>query len=231
MSGLAGYARGGQGHGNVSKSKKARSGNIEKAKKGGADPKGAPFDADEVLETPDGGKIDRGPNPQMGKALAPPAGAEGGVTPFGHEPSETTPSESPTPEKSLAARARSGIVLKQVAPDQQPNVSSNIPGSDSQGVPAATRDELGALARRGNLDLTPQVVGAQTGLGTHGPAVRSSLARMGGQVGLAPGQFGVWAHPKDPTSAPLRTESRQVTSKPGQPGSFAEPAPPVYPTN
>lgn len=232
MSGLAGYARGGQGHGNVSKAKKAREGNLEKVKPGGeADFKETPFDAEEVLNTPEGGTLSRGPNPQANKALAPAAGAEGGVTPFGHEAGETTPGETPTPEKSLAARARRGIVLKAIAPDTQPSVSSNIPGSDAQGVPSATRDEMGALARRGNVDMTPQVVGAQTGLGTHGPAVRASLARMGGQVGLAPGQFGVWAHPKDPTSAPLRSESRQVTSKPGKPGSMPEPAKPVYPTN
>lgn len=234
MSGLAGYARGGQGSSNVSKAKKAREGNLEKVKPGGnADFGDAPLDAEEVLNTPEGGTLDRGPNPQAkaNKALAPAAGSEGGVTPFGSEPSDTTPGESPTPEKSIAAHARRGIVLKAISPDAQPNVSSNIPGSDAQGVPAATRDELGALARRGNVDMTPQVVGAQTGLGTHGPAIRSSLARMGGQVGLAPGQFGVWAHPKDPTSAPLRTESKQVTSKPGKPGSFADPAPPVYPTN
>lgn len=232
MSGKAGYARSGQGSGNVSKAKKAREGNLEKVKPGGeADFKETPFDAEEVLNTPEGGTLSRGPNPQAHKGLAPAAGAEGGVTPFGHEPTETTPGETPTPEKSLASHARGGIVLKQVAPDKQPGVSSNIPGSATQGVPDATQDEMGALARRGNVDLTPQVVGAQTGLGTHGPAVRSSLARMGGQVGLAPGQFGVWAHPKDPTSAPLRSESRQVTSKPGKPGSFADPAKPVYPTS
>lgn len=232
--GLAGYARGGQGNSNVSKAKKAREGNLEKVKPGGnADFGDAPLDAEEVLNTPEGGTLDRGPNPQAKahKDLAPAAGAEGGVTPFGHDAGETTPGESPTPEKSIATHARRGIVLKAISPDQQPSVPSNIPGSDGQGVPDATRDEMGALARRGNVDMTPQVVGVQTGLGSYGPAVRSSLARMGGQVGLAPGQFGVWAHPKDPTSAPLRTESKQVTSKAGQPGSGPEPAAPVYPTN
>jgi hypothetical protein len=187
MSGLAGYARGGQGSGNVSKAQKAR-GTVEKA--------GKPF-------------------PEA-------------ATPFGEEGEEgaTTPNEPTT--KSLAVHARAGIVLKQIAPDKQPSVPSNIPGSDSQGVPGAERDEMGALARSGNVDQAPKVVAAQTGLGSHGPAIRSSLARMGGQIGLSPGQFGAWAHPMDPTEAPLRSPSSQVTSNASKPGSGPEPAPPVY---
>ncbi len=76
------------------------------------------------------------------------------------------------------------------------------------------------------MDATPKVVAAQTGLGQQGPAIRSSLARMGGQIGLAPNQFGVWAHPMDPTDAPLRSESSQY-----QGDKAPAPAPPVYPTN
>jgi hypothetical protein len=192
--GLSNYARSGQGSSNVSKSKKARAGNIEKAYKGGK-----PF--------------------------------PGAATPFGggDGDDEGTPvEETATEMKSMGAYARAGQMVLKVAPMNQPRVASNIPGSDSQGVPAATRDEMGAFARRGNLDNKPKVVAAQTGLGTQGPAVASSLARMGGQIGLAPGQFGVWAHPKDPTTAPARSESKQVTSQAGKPGSLPKPAKPVY---
>jgi hypothetical protein len=189
--GLGKYARSGQGSANVSKSKKAREGTIEKG--------GKPF--------------------------------PGAATPFGAKDDgdndEATPAEE-TEMKSLGDYARSGNVVLKVAPMNQPRVASNIPGSDSQGVPAATRDEMGAFARRGNLDNKPKVVAAQTGLGTQGPAVASSLARMGGQIGLAPGQFGVWAHPTDPTTAPARSESSQVTSQAGKPGSLPKPAKPVY---
>jgi hypothetical protein len=187
--GLGNYARSGQGSANVSKSKKAREGTIEKG--------GKPF--------------------------------PGAATPFGaNSDDEGTPAEETATEmKSLGSYARTGMVLK-VAPMNQPRVASNIPSSDTQGVPDATRDQMGAFARRGNLDNKPKVVAAQTGLGTQGPAVRSSLARMGGQIGLAPGQFGVWAHPQDPTTAPVRSESKQVTSQAGKPGSLPTPAKPVY---
>ena len=154
----------------------------------------------------------------------------GAATPFGggDGDDEATPvEETATESKSLGSYARTGMVLK-VAPMNQPRVASNIPSSDTQGVPDATRDQMGAFARRGNLDAKPKVVAAQTGLGTQGPAVRSSLARMGGQIGLAPGQFGVWAHPQDPTTAPARSESKQVTSQAGKPGSLPTPAKPVY---
>jgi len=101
---------------------------------------------------------------------------------------------------SKSVYARSGNIQKTVTPPApQPSVSSNIPGSGPQGVPPATADKMGELARTGNANLRPTVVAAQTGLATYGPADRSSLARMGGQVRVAPGQFGAWAHPKDPT--------------------------------
>jgi len=231
MSGLAGYARGGQG-GGVSKSQKAR-GNVEKAKGGDKTPSSLPADAEEVLVTPEGAPSVAAQKARHG-SLMPPAGTPGGPTPFGDGPEETTPGESPTPEtKSLAAHARSGIVLKQVSPKldmkpDQPRVASDIPGAGPQGVPPAEADELAAFARRGNLDMKPQAVSAQTGLSSHGPAVRASLARMGGQVRLAPGQFGVWAHPMDPTEKPLRSPSSQVSRNPDKPGSMPEPATPVY---
>jgi len=125
---------------------------------------------------------------------------------------------------SKAQRAREGDVQKQYTPTGQPKVPSNIPGSGPQGVPPASRDKMGEFARTGNVQLIPRVVAAQTGLGTQGPKVVSSLARMGGQVRLAPGQFGVWAHPQDPTPK----ASDQVTSDSKKPGSLPPPAPPVY---
>jgi len=117
---------------------------------------------------------------------------------------------------SKAQRAREGDINKAVA--------SNIPGSGPQGVPPAERDKMGQYARTGNAQLTPKIVAAQTGLGTQGPKVVASLARMGGQVALAPGQFGAWAHPQDPTPK----ASDQVTSDSKKPGSLPPPAPPVY---
>lgn len=135
---------------------------------------------------------------------------------------ETTPetaSESAPESKSLADVARSGNVVmeKMVLPSTgQPSVPSNIPGAGPQGVPPAEADEMGAFARRGNADLIPTVVAAQTGLASHGPKVVSSVARMGGQVRLAPGQFRAWANPKDAAPSPG-----------GQYGTPA-PAPKVY---
>lgn len=173
MSGLAGYARGGQG-GGVSKSQKAREGTVQKA--------GKPFPG---AKTPFGG--DSGDS----------SGSEDDSSPKTPMTEEATA----TPAKSMAEHARSGNVVTEkmvVAPEAQPSVPSNIPGAGAQGVPPAEADELGAFARRGNADMIPTVVNAQTGLATHGPAVVASLARMGGQVQLAPGQFGVWAHPRDP---------------------------------
>jgi len=126
---------------------------------------------------------------------------------------------------SKAQRAREGDVQKQLpATESQPRVPSNIPGSGPQGVPPASRDKMALFARTGNAQLIPRAVAAQTGLGTQGPKIVSSLARMGGQVNLAPGQFGVWAHPQDPTPK----ASDQVTSDSKKPGSLPPPAPPVY---
>jgi hypothetical protein len=125
---------------------------------------------------------------------------------------------------SKAQRAREGDVQKQVDPTKQPRVASDIPGAGPQGVPPASRDKMGQFARTGNAQLIPRVVAAQTGLASAGPKVVSSLARMGGQVQLAPGQFGAWANPKDPSPK----ASDQVTSDPKKPGSLPPPAPPVY---
>lgn len=98
---------------------------------------------------------------------------------------------------SKSVYARSGNISKQVTPSTQPSVPSNIPGAGPQGVPPAESDKMGEFARIGNDALRPTVVSAQTGLAAYGPAVAASVARTGGQVRLAPGQFGAWANPKD----------------------------------
>ena len=130
----------------------------------------------------------------------------------------TTPCETESsPMKSLAAHARSGNVdLSKmiVKPESQGNVPSNIPGAGPQGVPPAEADEMGAFARRGNADMIPTVVNAQTGLATHGPAVVSAVARMGGQVRLAPGQFRAWAHPRENVPAPQSEQTKPATPAP-----------------
>jgi hypothetical protein len=113
---------------------------------------------------------------------------------------------------SKALRAREGDITKQFEPDKQPRVPSNIPGSGPQGVPPATADKMAEFARTGNMNLIPTIVNVQTGLATHGPAIVSSLARMGGQVRLAPGQFRVWAHPQD--AKDLTKPSDQTQSPP-----------------
>lgn len=128
---------------------------------------------------------------------------------------------------SKALHAREGTISKQFEPEKQPRVPSNIPGAGPQGVPPATVDQMGAFARSGNVALIPTIVNAQTGLATHGPALASSLARMGGQVRLAPGQFRAWAHPQDPSDTYGKV-SDQVTSQKGKPGSLPPPASPVY---
>ena len=125
---------------------------------------------------------------------------------------------------SKSQRAREGDLNKQFNPTKQPRVPSNIPGAGPQGGPPAERDEMAAFARTGNAEMIPQVVAAQTGLASHGPALVSSLARMGGQVRLSPGQFRAWANPQDPAPKP----STQVTSDAARPGSLPPPAPPVY---
>jgi|GEM_PF-3501384 len=123
---------------------------------------------------------------------------------------------------SKASRAREGDITKTVTdldkPSPQPKVPSNIPGSGVQGVPPASADKMGEFARTGNANLIPTIVNAQTGLATHGPAIVSSVARMGGQVKLAPGQFRAWAHPRDAKA--LTKPSDQTNSPP--------PAKPVY---
>ena len=112
---------------------------------------------------------------------------------------------------SKSDRARSGDVQKMVVtPVPQPAVPSNIPGAAAQGVPPAEADQMSVFARSGNAALIPTVVAAQMGLTQYGPVVVSSVARSGGQVRLAPGQFRAWANPKDPTpqasSQPLSPE-------------------------
>ncbi len=121
---------------------------------------------------------------------------------------------------SKASFAREGTVTKQLDPvTKQPRVSSNIPGSGPQGVPPAENDQMGEFARTGNVNLIPTIVNAQTGLATHGPAIVSSVARMGGQVRLAPGQFRAWAHPQD---------AKEITTKPSDQTQSPPPAKPVY---
>lgn len=142
--------------------------------------------------------------------------SKAGAPPFSSDDETTTPTgETTTPAKSLAAHARTGNVDKMVTPPSpQPSVPSNIPGAGSQGVPPAEADQMGAFARRGNADMIPTVVNAQTGLATHGPAVVSSVARMGGQVRLAPGQFRAWAHPKDAAPAASSEQTKPATPAP-----------------
>ena len=100
---------------------------------------------------------------------------------------------------SKAARARGGDIRKQYSPTPQPAVPSNIPGAGPAGVPPAVQDRMGEFARSGNPEMRPTVTAAQMGLVQYGPAAVSSIARTGGQVRLAPGQFRAWANPKDPT--------------------------------
>jgi hypothetical protein len=149
----------------------------------------------------------------------------GAATPIGSdESSDSEASETPmesssdsetTTKKSMAEHARSGnVIAKQFETVKQPSVASNIPGSGPQGVPPADADEMGAFARQGNANAIPKVVAAQVGEGTVGPAVASSLARMGGQVGLSPGQIGVWAHPKEGVPAPSSTQANNPAPAP-----------------
>lgn len=130
---------------------------------------------------------------------------------------ETSTEESTTASKSAVERARTGDISKMVVkPAPQPSVASNIPGAGPQGVPPAEADGMGAFARNGNANMIPTAVAAQTGLATLGPKVVGSVARMGGQVKLAPGQIRAWAHPTDMTP----TASDQVAP--------VAPAPKVY---
>lgn len=96
---------------------------------------------------------------------------------------------------SKAAHARGEINKMVTKPEGQPSVPSNIPGSGPAGVPPAEADKMGQFAREGNYGLIRTEVAAQRGQTAYGPPVASSVARSGGQIGVAPGQFGVWARP------------------------------------
>jgi len=96
---------------------------------------------------------------------------------------------------SKAAVARGSINKMVTKPEAQPSVPSNIPGAAAQGVPPAEADKMGALARGGNNAQASTVIAAQRGQTSYGPPVASSVARSGGQVGVAPAQFGAWARP------------------------------------
>jgi hypothetical protein len=96
---------------------------------------------------------------------------------------------------SKAAVARGTIEKMIVKPAAQPSVSSNIPGAASQGVPSADTADMGDMSRAGGNIEPSKVVAAQRGEVAYGPAVVASVARTGGQVRVAPGQFGVWAKP------------------------------------
>jgi hypothetical protein len=94
------------------------------------------------------------------------------------------------------AHVARGTINKMVTkPEGQPAVPSNIPGAASQGVPSAEADKMGDLARGGNNIQARTVIAAERGQTAYGPPVASSVARTGGQIGVAPGQFGAWARP------------------------------------
>ena len=135
---------------------------------------------------------------------------EGAAPPFGSDDEgddTTTPDEPVTKSSAAVLRARGG--------DLDVEKAGGVP--DAIGGPS-----MGAFARGGNAGQQKTAVSVQTGLGSIGPSVAAAVARGGGQVQLAPGQVGVWAHPKDPTSAPLRKPSTQYGD--GNP----PPAKPVY---
>lgn len=96
---------------------------------------------------------------------------------------------------SKAAQARGEVSKMVVKPEGQPSVPSNIPGAGSAGVPPAEADKMGQFARNGNYSLVNTVVAAERGQTAYGPPVAGSVARSGGQIGVAPGQFGAWARP------------------------------------
>ena len=101
---------------------------------------------------------------------------------------------------SKSLYARTGNVSKGgevFGTSSQPSVPSNIPNSDSQGVPDASRDQMAALARSGNEAMMSTVVSTTLGEAAYGPKVASSVARTGGQVRLAPNQARNWAAPRD----------------------------------
>ena len=96
---------------------------------------------------------------------------------------------------SKAAQARGEVSKMVVKPGDQPSVPSNIPGAGPAGVPPAEADKMGEFARQGNYGLISTVIAADRGQTAYGPPVASSVARSGGQIGVAPGQFGAWARP------------------------------------
>jgi len=96
---------------------------------------------------------------------------------------------------SKASVARGTINKMITKPESPESVPSNIPGSAAQGVPPAEADKMGDFARSGNAAMTNTIIAAQRGQTSYGPAVSGSVARTGGQVALAPSQFGAWAHP------------------------------------
>ena len=96
---------------------------------------------------------------------------------------------------SKAAVARGTVEKMVVKPETQPSVAANgIPGAASQGVPPA-ENGMGDMSREGGNIEQSKVVAASRGQVAYGPAVAGSVARTGGQVRVAPGQFGAWAHP------------------------------------
>jgi len=96
---------------------------------------------------------------------------------------------------SKAAQARGEVTKMVVKPEGQPAVPSNIPGSGPAGVPPAEADKMGEFARQGNYSLVNTAIAAERGQTAYGPPVAGSVARSGGQIGVAPGQFGAWARP------------------------------------
>ncbi len=138
---------------------------------------------------------------------------EGAATPFGHD--EEGCEDVTTPGEPVTKSSPSAAVLRARGGDLDVEKAGGVP--DAIGGPS-----MGAFARGGNLGQQKTAVSVQTGLGGIGPKVAAAVARGGGQVQLAPGQIGVWAQPKDPTSDPLRKPSEQYGT--GNP----EPAKPVY---
>lgn len=85
-------------------------------------------------------------------------------------------------------------------------------GKAGSGVRPATAG-MGKFARSGNEEMRSKAVAVQTGLASIGPTSVGPIARVGGQVRLAPGQIKAWAHPKDPTPKPT-TQYRGTGSNP-----------------
>jgi len=96
---------------------------------------------------------------------------------------------------SKARKARGEISKMVTKPADQPPVDSNIPNAGPAGVPPAEADKMADLARQGNNADARKVIAVERGETAYGPKVVSSVARSGGQVGVAPGQFGAWARP------------------------------------